>query len=101
MMKKISLILLLQFLCMASSNAAVRLPSIIGSHMVLQQKSIVKLWGWSGPAENITIKVGWDTTTYKVVASRGARWVSPKCDLSGRWSVSVGGIRMPRRATTV
>ena len=56
--------------------ADVRLPAIIGSHMVLQQKSTVKLWGWSGPAENITIKLGWDTTTYKVVASRGARWVA-------------------------
>lgn len=76
MMKKYSLILVLQFLCMASSNAAVRLPSIIGSHMVLQQKSTVKLWGWSAPAENITIKADWDTTTYKVVASRGARWVA-------------------------
>ena len=76
MMKKYSLILLLQFLCMASINAAVRLPSIIGSHMVLQQKSTVKLWGWSAPAENITIKADWDTTTYKVVASRGARWVA-------------------------
>ncbi len=56
--------------------ADVRLPAIIGSHMVLQQKSTVKLWGWSGPAENITINVGWDTTTYKVTASRGARWVA-------------------------
>jgi len=56
--------------------AAVRLPSIIGSHMVLQQKSKVKLWGWSAPAENITISVSWDTTQYKVTASRGARWVT-------------------------
>ena len=66
------------FLLFSASNtmADVRLPAIIGPHMVLQQKSTVKLWGWSAPAENITIKVGWDTTTYKVVASPGARWVA-------------------------
>ena len=29
--------------------AEVRLPSIIGSHMVLQQKSEVELWGWCEP----------------------------------------------------
>lgn len=74
-MKKILLatLLLLTAHCIM---AAVRLPSIIGSHMVLQQKSKVKLWGWSAPAENITISVSWDTTQYKVTASRGARWVT-------------------------
>ena len=54
--------------------AAVRLPAIIGSHMVLQQKSAVQLWGWSSPAEKIIIQPSWDTTTYTVVAGRGARW---------------------------
>jgi sialate O-acetylesterase len=56
--------------------AAVRLPSIISFHMVLQQKSKVKLWGWSAPAEKIRIQVVWDTTTYEVAVSRGARWVA-------------------------
>jgi sialate O-acetylesterase len=74
-MKKIILILPL-LLILVATNAAVRLPNIIGSHMVLQQKSTVKLWGWSGPGENISIKVGWDTATYKVVGTRGARWVA-------------------------
>jgi len=74
-MKK-SIFILSLLLSASIAMAAVRLPAIIGSHMVLQQQSTVKLWGWSGPAENITIKVGWDTTTYKVTASRGARWVA-------------------------
>lgn len=74
-MKKLMFILSI-IVSISSLQAAVRLPSIIGSHMVLQQKSTVKLWGWSGPGENISIKVGWDTTTYKVVGTRGARWVA-------------------------
>lgn len=48
-----------------NSAASVRLPSILGSHMVLQQQSEVKLWGWCGPAERVIIKTSWDTITYK------------------------------------
>lgn len=58
-----------------NSNAAVRLPAILGSHMVLQQQSEVKLWGWCGPAEKIVIRTSWDTITYKTSGSSGARWI--------------------------
>ena len=61
-------------LLVLTSYADVRLPSIIGSHMVLKQKTKVKLWGWSAPGEKISIKSGWDTTTYQTTANRGARW---------------------------
>ena len=55
--------------------AEVRLPAIIGDHMVLQQNSKVKLWGWADPAEEVKVKASWDTTTYKVKASSGGRWI--------------------------
>lgn len=58
-----------------ASFAQVRLPAIIGNHMVLQQKSEVNLWGWGDPGENIIIKTGWDTTTYHTIASSGATWI--------------------------
>ncbi|MFN5055210.1 MAG: sialate O-acetylesterase [Bacteroidota bacterium] len=74
-MKNIVFAFLLALL-ITETTAAVRLPSIIGSHMVLQQNAKVKLWGWSAPAEKITIQVSWDTATYHVTASRGARWIS-------------------------
>lgn len=74
-MKKSLLFLCLVFIFTASFSA-VRLPAIVGSHMVLQQKSTVKLWGWSVPAEKITIQPSWDTTTYTIVAGRGARWTA-------------------------
>lgn len=74
-MKKLLFLLMLSLSAIAAS-AAVRLPAIIGSHMVLQQKSKVKFWGWSSPAEKVTVQVGWDTTSYSVTASRGARWVA-------------------------
>ncbi len=52
----------------------IRLPAIIGDHMVLQQKRDVKLWGWCDPGEKITIKVDWDTTTYKTTGGSNAKW---------------------------
>lgn len=78
-MKKLILLrnvmILLCFLTVGSNAwAKVRLPNIIGSHMVLQQKSKVKLWGWAAASESITIKTTWDTTTYKVIATNGANW---------------------------
>ena len=57
------------------TSAAVRLPAILGSHMVLQQQSEVNLWGWCGPAEKIVIKTSWDTITYKTSGNSGARWI--------------------------
>ena len=57
------------------TTAAVRLPSILGSHMVLQQQSEVKLWGWSAPAEKIIIKTSWDTITYKTTSGSSAKWI--------------------------
>ena len=52
----------------------VRLPHIIGSHMVLQQQTSVTLWGWANPGEKIAVKVGWDTATYTTQTGSGAGW---------------------------
>ena len=56
-------------------TAAVRLPSILGSHMVLQQNSEVNLWGWCSPTEKITIKTNWDTITYRTTGESSAKWI--------------------------
>ena len=55
-------------------SAAVRLPSILGSHMVLQQKSEVNMWGWCAPAEKVTIRTSWDTITYNATGGSSAKW---------------------------
>lgn len=60
-----------------TSVAAIRLPAIIGSHMVLKQKSTVNIWGWSNPAEKTRIMTDWDSTIYEAVADSGGRWTAP------------------------
>lgn len=72
-MKYLLTLLLLSVSVLTKSN--VRLPAIIGDHMVLQQNSMVNLWGWSDPTENITVRTSWDTTSYKTVGSEGAKWM--------------------------
>lgn len=54
--------------------ADVRLPAIIGDHMVLQQKSQVRLWGWSDPGEMVRVKAGWKNDWDSVRASGNGRW---------------------------
>jgi sialate O-acetylesterase len=54
--------------------ANIRLPAVIGSHMVLQQKSEVTIWGWCDVSEQIKLKASWDTTTYKTTGSTSAKW---------------------------
>lgn len=73
--------------------ANVRLPNIIGSHMVLQQQSEVTFWGWSDPQEKIMIQVPWDTTHYTTFGSRNATWqIKVKTPAAGGpYSITVTG----------
>ena len=75
MKKRLLPFVLFAMLCTSASVFGnVLLPSIIGSHMVLQQKTDVTLWGWATAAEKIRVIVDWDTTVYTTIANSGARW---------------------------
>jgi len=57
--------------------ADVRLPKVLGSHMVLQRNSEVKIWGWADAGETVAVSGDWlDTKT------------SATADAEGRWQVS-------------
>jgi len=76
-MKKISYVIIILVLVLFNTiitSAAVRLPSIIGSHMVLKQNSEVNLWGWCSPSEKIVINTSWDTITYQTTGESSAKW---------------------------
>lgn len=72
-MKKILLCLsLFPFFIIAA--AQVRLPSIIGDHMVIQQNSLVNIWGWCDVGEKIKLKASWDTAEYNAIGTVNANW---------------------------
>jgi len=56
------------------SFAGIRLPAVISSNMVLQQRSGVTLWGWADPAEKILITTSWNNRIDSVVSTEHATW---------------------------
>jgi sialate O-acetylesterase len=72
-MKKYLFFIILSFLSL-SVRANIRLPNIIGSNMVLQQKSVTKLWGWALAGEKIKVTTSWDSKTTETVADGDAHW---------------------------
>ncbi len=55
MQKKLPLLLLGCALLPASLHAEIKLPAIIGSHMVLQQNQANPIWGWETPGTGVTV----------------------------------------------
>lgn len=53
---------------------AIRLPNIIGSNMVLQQKTETAIWGWAAPSEKIYITTSWNNRKDSVMADGNAKW---------------------------
>ena len=75
-------ILFFTFGFISYSNAQLRLPAVLSSGMVLQQKDSVTLWGWSGPGSPIYVTTGWNNATDSTITTNGATWklkvVTPK-----------------------
>ncbi len=58
--------------------AQVRLPSILSSGMILQRDTVVNIWGWATPGEEIEVAPGWLAGT-----------ISAKTGSNGTWLVSL------------
>ncbi|RCR65532.1 sialate O-acetylesterase [Larkinella punicea] len=71
--------------------ADVRLPRIFGSHMVLQRRKPVPVWGWSDPNEKITVQFNNQTKTTK--ADKSGKWVIrlDPTEAGGPFALSVAG----------
>lgn len=53
-------------------NAAVTLPAMLSSHMVLQREQPIHLWGWADPQETVT--VDFHSAQQSASANRIGRW---------------------------
>jgi sialate O-acetylesterase len=72
-MKKIPFFLLLSLIHL-QLQASIKLPMILSDNMVLQQKSVVKLWGTSTTKKNITVRVSWTNTLFSCVTKPDGAW---------------------------
>ena len=62
------------------ASAAVKLPSILGNHMVLQQGEPVPVWGWADAGEKVTVTFHGKT-------------VEIKADKDGKWQVKLPAMK--------
>lgn len=69
---KSALLISLLLLCFLNTTADVRLPDVIGSSMVLQQKQTIPIWGTAEPGESVTVTFGGQKKT--VVAGADGKW---------------------------
>ena len=73
-LKRWALIITLLF-SIESLHAKVKLPAILGSNMVLQQKTAAKLWGWSKTNTKISVTTSWDKKLYKSISDSQGNWL--------------------------
>ncbi len=59
----------------AGAYAEVRLPSVIGDNMVLQQGMDVPIWGWAEPGEKVSVNGNWSGSGWEATAGADSRWV--------------------------
>jgi sialate O-acetylesterase len=59
-------------------HGQIKLPAIISDNIVLQQKTIVPIWGWADPGEKVAVKGSW-------------QWFSnyAKADNDGKWKIMI------------
>ena len=67
------------------ARADVKLPAVLGSHMVLQRDKPLPLWGWAAPDEAVTVQLG------EVKASA-------KADDRGNWKVTLPPMKADGKA---
>ena len=70
------------------ARADVRLPDVIGSEMVLQQKQAVPVWGFAEPGETVTIQFG---KQKKTAQANG----------EGKWSVKLDPLKADFKGQTM
>ena len=90
MKKRFSLLVALLACVLAPAVAKVELPSVIGSHMVLQRNADVNLWGKATPGKKVTIKASWSKEKFTARADADGKWATtiPTTDAGGPYTLT-------------
>ncbi len=60
----------------ATALSDVKLPSVVGEGMVLQRETVVNIWGWADPGEQVGVLPGWSAKkVYKDTAGPDGKWM--------------------------
>jgi sialate O-acetylesterase len=60
------------------ATANVKLPAVVGDHMVMQQNTTVAIWGWAEPGEKISVTPSWQQPDAgsSATAQQDGSWMS-------------------------
>lgn len=88
-MKKFGLWLFVLFSICEIAYAKVQLPEILNGNMVLQQNTLVKLWGKATFNTRITVHTSWSNKRYTAQSDASGSWMvlieTPKADYTPRY----------------
>jgi sialate O-acetylesterase len=76
-------------------SAAIRLPSVIGDHMVVQRDKPVAVWGWAQPGEEIRVRLGSAETSVKAGPDGRFAATLPAIAAGGPFELIVRGSQSP------
>src|ERR1041384_159104 len=89
MKKRITfLIASLVFASILAARAEVRLPAVLGSHMVLQRDQACPIWGWADPDESVTVEFA-------------GQKAATKAGADGAWIISLRSMQANDRPRTM
>jgi sialate O-acetylesterase len=77
MLRKKYILMAACWLCLGVSVAGsdLKLPAILGDHMVLQQNTTVNIWGWAAPGSSVEVVTSWDGKSYSATAEQDGNWL--------------------------
>ncbi len=71
-----------------TASADVSLPTFFSDHMVLQQQTPIRIWGWAEAGEGVSVSIGEQSA-------------SATADQNGRWKVELPAMPASKQALTV
>ncbi|WP_046243340.1 sialate O-acetylesterase [Hymenobacter terrenus] len=93
MFRKVILALVLALaLAAPAAHATVRLPQLVGSHMVLQRDKPLPIWGWAAPGEKVSVTFR-DKTYAATAPDADGRWQAtlPATPAGGPYTLTIKG----------
>ena len=91
---KLTTVFLISFLTLVScqTNSNLKLPSLIGDNMLLQQKTTAKIWGKANPGSKISVSASWNTKGQSI-AGKDGKWsvnlLTPEA--GGPYTITISG----------
>jgi sialate O-acetylesterase len=86
----VQLIILIMLAGCKMESSGLKLPSLIGDNMLLQQKTNVRIWGKATPGHRINVSASWNAYS-QTIADKDGKWATkiPTPEAGGPFSITI------------